>query len=335
MEIPSASEVSVVVQGPIVGGGVTEKCLASIRKNLPGAEIILSTWVGSLVSGLDYDLLVDNQDPGPIWITDAHWPSPYINNVNRQIVSTLGGLRLVTRKYTLKIRTDFLLQGDGFLKYFGQYHKRSPSFKFFEERILACTVHARNPRRVYPRHSHLFHPGDFIFFGLTPDMLKLWDVNPAAYTVTDLSSAERANLGKEHTRFTRLYPEQCIWTGCLAQFPEVRLPHLFYSDCGQLLAVSEESLVNNLVFLQPEMWPVLWLKERAVGDIRDWMAHYTHAEWCALYRKYCDPAAPVPFCLSTLARKIVWTLWLARRPTLQKFQFQLLQPFYRRLVKWK
>src|SRR4051812_3848818 len=47
----SPEDISVVVQGPIVGRDhwppskrLTERCLASIRHQLPGAEIILSTW---------------------------------------------------------------------------------------------------------------------------------------------------------------------------------------------------------------------------------------------------------------------------------------------------
>ena len=58
-----SKDISVVVQGAI-NSEVTPKCLESIRKYLPEAEIILSTWEGSDVVGLDYDKLVLNKDPG-------------------------------------------------------------------------------------------------------------------------------------------------------------------------------------------------------------------------------------------------------------------------------
>ena len=57
------NDISVVVQGAIDQIN-TPKCLRSIRKRLPGAEIILSTWEGSPIDGLDYDKLVLNKDPG-------------------------------------------------------------------------------------------------------------------------------------------------------------------------------------------------------------------------------------------------------------------------------
>ena len=332
MEIPSASEISVVVQGPIVDGGVTEKCLASIRKSLPGAEIILSTWAGSPVSGLNYDRLVESRDPGPIWILDPVTHQPRISNVQRQINSTMAGLKRVSRKYALKIRTDFLLQGADFLKYFDQYQQRSPNFKLFEKRVLGCTVYARNPRRCLPRYAGLFHPGDFVFFGLTQDMLKLWDIDPATYTITDLTDTERANVGKEQTVFTRLAPEQCIWTGCLARFPEVRLPNGNHADGTQLLAISEESMANNLVLLEPEMWPVRWMKERRSYDIVNWMTHYTFLEWRGMYRKFCDSSASAPWLISSHIKKILFRL---QRSRVRRPLTFALKPFYHQLVKWR
>lgn len=55
-------DISVVVQGAV--GGYTPVCLASVRKHLPESEIVLSTWKGSNVEGLDYDVLVLSDDPG-------------------------------------------------------------------------------------------------------------------------------------------------------------------------------------------------------------------------------------------------------------------------------
>ena len=59
----TSRDISVVVQGPIHKTR-TKKCLQSIRKNLPAAEIILSTWQNSSVNGMDFDILVANEDPG-------------------------------------------------------------------------------------------------------------------------------------------------------------------------------------------------------------------------------------------------------------------------------
>jgi hypothetical protein len=96
-------DISVVVQGPVIGKNAnkkterhTELCLESIRKYLPGAYIILSTWKGSDFSGLDYDSVVENDDPGGNIMGD------FSKNCFRQIVSSLNGLKTVKTKYALK-----------------------------------------------------------------------------------------------------------------------------------------------------------------------------------------------------------------------------------------
>ena len=91
-------EISVVVQGAISGKStdpehyqITKKVLQSIRKYLPGAEIILSTWKGSDVKGLDYDQLVESDDPGAVLLGEYNGVKAF-NNLNRQIVSSKAGL---------------------------------------------------------------------------------------------------------------------------------------------------------------------------------------------------------------------------------------------------
>src|ERR1700722_6259048 len=113
----SARDISVVVQGPIASKGPgkisTAECVESIRRCLPGAEVILSTWEGADVSDLDFDVLVKSQDPGPQFRPDG-----VFFNLNRQIVSTLGGLKKVTRLYAVKMRSDSQLTHIGFLAHF-------------------------------------------------------------------------------------------------------------------------------------------------------------------------------------------------------------------------
>ena len=81
-------DISVVVQGAI-NKEETPKCLKSIRKFLPEAEIILSTWEGSDISAIDglYDVLLLNKDPGCgyYYKNESGIKS---NNLNRQLVST-------------------------------------------------------------------------------------------------------------------------------------------------------------------------------------------------------------------------------------------------------
>lgn len=63
--------ITFVVQGPVQASasrqqiaGITEQCLNSIRRFFPKSTIILSTWKGQPLDGLDYDQVLELDDPG-------------------------------------------------------------------------------------------------------------------------------------------------------------------------------------------------------------------------------------------------------------------------------
>ena len=61
----SYSDISVVVQGPIertTEKNITGTVCESIRKILPGAEIILSTWEGNDTQGIEFDKVIFNEN---------------------------------------------------------------------------------------------------------------------------------------------------------------------------------------------------------------------------------------------------------------------------------
>jgi hypothetical protein len=97
-----SKDISVVVQGPIhTQDNLTKRVLESVRTHLPDAELILSTWKGSKVDGLDCDILLLNEDPGALEKQPIN-----SRNLNRQIVSTCNGIMASTRIFVLKLRTD-------------------------------------------------------------------------------------------------------------------------------------------------------------------------------------------------------------------------------------
>jgi hypothetical protein len=114
-------DLSVVVQGPVVAGQ-TAQCLRSLRRFLPGCEIILSTWEGTRIeaelSDCPPDEVIYNADPG-----NTNWESLRASggaiaecmrldsNFNRQLVSTASGLKVASRPWALKFRSDMLLTG--------------------------------------------------------------------------------------------------------------------------------------------------------------------------------------------------------------------------------
>ena len=166
-----SKDISVVVQGAV--NNDTKKCLKSIRKYLPHAEIILSTWEGTNVNGLTYDILVENKDPGCVLICPK---TKLYNNLNRQLLSTQNGLKKVNRKYTLKFRTDFYLTGRDFLKYFDKFPVRNEKFSIFKHRVIVSSVYSRLTSE--PGVPMPFHPSDFFFFGLSEDVKSYFEGTP-------------------------------------------------------------------------------------------------------------------------------------------------------------
>lgn len=284
-----SSDISVVVQGPVISApelapaaGLTARCLESIRRHLPDAEIVLSTWSGSDTLGMMYDLLVENDDPGS---QICHSRVSLYNNVNRQIVSSLAGIKRATRPYTVKVRSDILFTGSGFLEYFGKYPCRCDQMRFLRERVLNCTLYAKNPRRHFP---FPFHPSDWFFFGLREDLLAIWDI-PLA------QEPEMSRWFETHPRpvpdlfphlLLRNLPEQYIWIAFLHKFEDINLAFP-WERSPQTVDLSERSFANNLVFLEPHRIGIRSLKHPLTLD--NWASVYSLAEWERLYRRYCDP----------------------------------------------
>lgn len=163
-------EIGVVVQGA-VDKEIYNRVSKSIRKHLPSAEIILSTWEGTDTTGVDYDKLVLSVDPGGLQSLYRGSNKKVINNLNRQIVSTLEGIKESSRKYIMKLRTDSILTGNSFLKYARRY---------LEEEKYLCF----EPRNPWGNFKGQYCLCDFWFFGVRETILRLWEV-PLYYRECD------------------------------------------------------------------------------------------------------------------------------------------------------
>lgn len=288
-----ASEISVVIQGPVVtrcdGQGrdrqnLTLKCLNSIRCQLEGAEIILSTWKGETVCDLPFDKLLLNDDPDG---TICHRCLDIYNNVNRQIVSTKNGIIAATRKYVLKIRSDLELEHLGFLEYYGRFNRYDERMRLLQQRILVCSVFSKNPKRVFP---FPFHPSDWFHFGLREDVLALWDIPLAREPETSrwFETHMRPDPDLYPSFLCRYLPEQYIWLSFLRKHWDVSFEHIW--DCtSENIELSERSIVNNLVILEPKR---IGIRSSKYGfNLIEWLSLYSYGEWFSLYKKHCDPEA--------------------------------------------
>lgn len=282
-----SKDISVVVQGAIDPVN-TPLCLQSIRKHLPDAELILSTWVGAKTGGLDYDVLVLNEDPGGI-LCDPVWK--VTNNVNRQIVSSKKGAEAASRAFALKIRSDMKLVGLQFIEAWEKYKgERADNCRVFKHRIVINNLYCANPHRS----NFLFHISDWMQFGLREDILNLWDIPlQSEHDMGEyFDNKKRPAIDPVPTWSFRYIPEQYIWTECLRKNGIV-FGFEYYTDITpENLALSELSFSNNVTILDYEDSGLRFLKYDPYKW--DYNAQYKHAEWLALYKKHCAPSFKIP-----------------------------------------
>ncbi|MBI5333755.1 MAG: hypothetical protein HZB72_04065 [Burkholderiales bacterium] len=277
-------DITVVVQGAI-DKRLTPICLASIRKVLPGATVVLSTWKDPALPKFDCDVLVQSEDPGA---GVADWIHNVRNNVNRQIVSTLAGLREVRTKYALKIRSDIELVSRAFLDYFERLGEPpADPAAVLKRRLVVNNLYCTDPRV----RQLCFHISDWTQFGLTEDVLALWDIDlqPQEYD-RFYSDRERPEIDTFPTWNGRYVPEQYIWASFLKKRGlDLRFDHR--SD-GRDLVLSEKLFAANLVIVDYEDFGIRF---RKFDPYRfDYDTQMDHLRWAKLAATYFSESIDIP-----------------------------------------
>jgi len=161
----NSDQITVVIQGNI--RPETVDVAASVRRVLPGAAVVLSTFEqeADKAAGIAVDRLVLSTDPGPMpGYTRSKVAGP--NNINRQIVSTQVGFAVVTTPFALKLRSDAILVNDNFIALFEGVHRASP-----KPRIVASSFFTRHPCGI---SGYTYHVSDWFHFGHTDHLKDLW-----------------------------------------------------------------------------------------------------------------------------------------------------------------
>lgn len=288
-------DISFVVQGaidrqisPLTQEPITKSCLDSLRRYHPGAELILSTWQGQNLEGLDYDVLVLNDDPGA-W--NAFRPDAgdiKLDNTNRQIVSTKAGLRKASRRYAAKIRSDMIFQGNQWMKYYDRYPARASEWRIFKERLITCSMWARDPNCPYSLQP--LHPPDWVHIGLTEDVLLLWDIELQAEPESSQWFLTRGPVPlppPPDPDIRRFSPEQYLWRTLLAKYGHVGFE--FRGDISEYnIRLTELTFANNLIILDLKQFP--FVVHKYPLPLKPWYRYYrfiSHKEWEWLYDTHC------------------------------------------------
>ncbi|GAD80544.1 WavE lipopolysaccharide synthesis family protein [Vibrio ezurae] len=282
-------DISVVVQGPVQAlvdrnqeEGITQRCLRSVREHLPGAKIILSTWYDQDLDGLDYDELVLCQDPGHNIRQYNRDGSPHYFNNNRQIVSTAEGLKKVKTKYAVKLRSDNYLTNNDFVEYQKKYDVFGDAHRYFNQRVVVSDIFTRKFAKGL---SVPLHISDFFYFGLTSDLLSLWDL-----------PLEKDYIPSQALPFDASDPYHlvdCTQLFVLKSLKKIGekfdLKHLHDKSIVGT-KISEEFIANNLIILGETQLglglPSKFKGNTRVSKLKGKCSHYQFFEWELLYKKY-------------------------------------------------
>lgn len=294
-------DISVVVQGA-VDKTSTARCLASVRRVLPGAQVILSTWENTDVCGLDFDEVVFCKDPGAVLCSPKF---NYYNNLNRQLLSTVEGLEKCARKYAMKLRSDNILTTSSFLKYFRRFPKRCGEFKLFEERLIVPTIFSRKHFGT----PQPFRVCDWFTFGLTSDVKKYYmSIDPVKEPEFSLWFQNKTEQFQPEYpspfHFHRFTTEQYYCLNCFQKyFPEIHMEDLTDFN-AENIQQSEVALANNFIFLEyrqhgiylkkaDNRWYDVSKNEARMSDLH-WDGFYRHYVFLRDYKKHCDQSRRLP-----------------------------------------
>lgn len=251
-------KLSIVCQGPVLP--YTKTAIESYRTHFPDTEVILSTWKGQDLTGLDPDALVLMSDPGPGGMK---------NNIGRQIVGSLAGIRIASSPLVMRIRSDGIFLSPGCLEHWGKYPKRADDFKIFKERLIVPNVGTCDP----DVHVSL-QVTEWAILGLKEDLEFLYDIpafGPADVTQKSL--------------------EQYLYVSAIQKkMPEIDIPYLTFND-DNLRQQTRQFMANNVVVLDTRRQYSMYCgKWEHVPD--DELVTMKHAKWLSWYDALIQPGVP-------------------------------------------
>lgn len=237
----ASTDITVVIQGLLhrdhKEGDLAARCITSLRRHLPQAEIIISTWRHQSTDGLDSDKIIYSEEPQGL--TDINGNT---NNVFRQVVSTKNGIEAASRPYILKFRADHFLNNDN-IAIVRDYSDTVFTKKIFKQPITFTNFFVRNPVHL----PMLFHISDLVQFGRREDMLDLWSTPFPDIKEMTLKKLPRFRVFGRFAGFTSFaqVPEQTLTLSWLKKHGwDIKLPHISYTSYP-LLKLWEELLTDH------------------------------------------------------------------------------------------
>ena len=209
---------AIVLQGPIVTtDNFTLETLRIYQKHFPLCHLIVSTWEDEKTS-----ILKTIESLGVHVILNKPPSYAGISNINKQIVSSLAGIKLAEElscKYVLKTRTDQRMYSPNILAYFNDILHMFPlkvSSTKQTQRLIAVGLNTFK--------SRMYGISDMNIFGCVDDMQILWDCpldsRPADELqkmidlTTSMEEFSRVNICEVYltTNFLEKVGRKLLWT---------------------------------------------------------------------------------------------------------------------------
>lgn len=280
-----SEEVTVLFHGPV--RSETLKAIQRCRKFLPEAEIVFSTWIGQNVASLPVDKCIFSEEP-QAYI--QHKSSGTLNNLNRQIRSIKKGLEHVTRKYTLRMRSDLLLDNTFFFNLWNRYPKKVADYSIFKKKLIVGTLFSRIK---YKGRYTPFHISDWYCFGLTEDVKKYYsaveEVMEPQFTQYFLNKRKKSPFGSTTFRFA---PEQYITYSAWEKYKALCTMNDASDITKDIVQCSRCFIVSNFIvcsYLESGMRLEKYQQskdERQIG--KEWFSLYSPYIYQYEYKNWCD-----------------------------------------------
>ncbi len=285
----SSKQVSVVVQGQLLktDKNSTLDVILSIRKHLPDAEVILSTWKGDEIVPIFYELcdkVIQSEDPGD----STHGKPPL--NINRQIVSSRVGIALADREFTIKTRTDLAFNSSSILQFIGLDLKRDSAYVQGLSHICVADFTTR---------SHIsglkvpFWVCDFIYAGKSEDLKKIFAVELYSDELFGYyNQNKKPDYMSKQSGVFRYTPETYLTYNYLKGNRDIPFENS-YDRNPMAIEYYDKLLVNNFIVLGQKQLGVDSLKYRL--PIHPPRRLLTYSKWLKVYRKYFSNSLPRVF----------------------------------------
>ncbi len=161
---------TIVLQGAL--SPRTANIIANWRATAKGCEIVLSSWVHDPELSTLVDTYVVSSDPGAFPVMHKG-DILRTENTNRQIVSSVAGLRRATREISIKWRTDFDFCSNLMKKFLSHYF---PMILEKEaKKLVVFSINSTNPFAGVELVAQL---SDWMYFGRTDLLLDLLPATP-------------------------------------------------------------------------------------------------------------------------------------------------------------